>query len=711
MDSITANGSEPAARPLNVAAILFVMTALWVAPAAWCGYKLYADRPAASADDDKLTADEKALRDTLRKSADDNRPSYVVVLVLSAVGGIVALGGGLWISSARATQRPETHVRSSTVLLVLVGGLTGLLMMAVGVWFLVDEYKLLADWLTRKETKPKDLWRVLVPALVFIGGTGIAFLASQPARRLERHDQIARRLVYGVNLFVTGLLLFAALVLVNGFVALRLPNKLDTTQTGYYSIDAATEEYIRSLTEKVSVYVIEIDGMPGSNETDVLLEACQQLNPSKFVVRRVGQGAGPAEIQKLRAKFPTVDFANAAMIVAVGEDETRYSMVRASEIVRTEQTRPPEPPRRFYDGESRLVREILFLTEGKNRSTVYFTQGNGELSLGVEGGRRPSPDRSITELKASLEKSNLQVLPLPFDAKDPKIPDDAAVIVVADPTLPLGKELAGALTKYMTEPRADGKKGKMIVLAAPHGNPKGDAVQSTGLDELLRSFNVALEPTFLFNRPQSEQDPPELVLALASDELQSTGHPVARTLPPASRGIPVAWRNVRALTIVQPGNAAIRTVPLVETVGGREYYTWQETEEQADTDAAFKRFVAQVRANQADVIVKKKLSIAPIPLAVVATEETTPRLMVVGTGDYFNDATAGKLRNSTAFRLMGAGIDWLRDRPVVDVASKPYGYYTPQAKMDRMRLLFLPFVLTALAVAGLAAGVWVIRRK
>ena len=63
------------------------------------------------------------------------------------------------------------------------------------------------------------------------------------------------------------------------------------------------------------------------------------------------------------------------------------------------------------------------------------------------------------------------------------------------------------------------------------------------------------------------------------------------------------------------------------------------------------------------------------------------------------------------FRMIAASIDWLRDRPVVDVANKQYGFYTPQDKMDRMRLLFLPFGLAVLGIVGLSAGIWVIRRK
>jgi ABC-type uncharacterized transport system len=692
------------AKPLNVAAILFVLAALWVVPAAWCGYKVFKVGPAAT---EKDPANPEAPPKEI-VSIDENRPSYVVTLVLSAFGAIASLGGGLWLSSSKATSVPEAHARIGTILLATIGGLAGLLLAGVATWFLIDDYQLLANWLTKKDTKTKDLWRVLVPAMVFVAGGGLAFLAAQPARKLERHDQTARRLVYGTNFAVTGVLLFAALVVLNGFVALRLPQRLDTTASGYYSISRSTEEYVRNLSEKVTVYNFGTPSDQGSAETQVLLQACQDLNPSKFVVRTLGRGMSAAEFQKLRAKFPSVDYSNVAMIVALGEDETRYSSIRDTELIKQEGEMGEGPPRVFYEGESRFVRELLFLSEGKNKSTVYFTQGSGELSLGPTGGQRPARERSIGELKTYLEKQNLNVQPLPFDSKAPKLPEDAAVIVVADPTLPLPKELVEELTKYMTVEKG-GKKGKLIVLAGPHGTPRGDAVSSTGLDELLKTFNVQLAPAFLFNVPEDTIQP-EDIIAIANPEMQESGHPVAGALPSARRGGLFLMRNSRVVELSANPSPGFQTTPIIFSIGG-ENYSWQEPDAQVDTAETHKRLVAQFKANPRDTQTKKKMTKSPLPLAVVASEGSTPRLVVVGNGDTFNDATAAARKDNMGFKLVHASIDWLRDRPVVDVASKQFGFYTPQAKMDRMRLLFLPFGLAVLGIVGLSAGVWVIRRK
>ncbi len=697
--------SEPTARPLNVAAILFVLCALWVVPAAWCGYKLVKNSNAETSETEKdKTEDANPL-----KSLDPNRSSYVVVLVLAALGGITTLAGGFWTSATRLTIPKETHARNSMIALVVCGVFSGLLLMLISIWFEIDEYELLTNWLTRQETKTKDLWRVLVPAMLFIAGSGLAFFAAQPARRLERNDQTVRRLVYGTNFAVTAILLFASLVIVNGFVALRLPQRLDTTQSGYYSINSKTEELVRTLSEKVTIYNFLFEGRPGSAETRVLLEACQAANPSKFIPRFISRGISTTEIQKIENKFPGVDINSVALIISLGDDETRYSAVRDSDVIRRETAQGAGPPPVFYEGESKLVREILFLYEGKSKSTVYFTQGHGELALAPQGGRPSPPERSAAELKSALEKANLNVEPLPFDVKAPKIPDDASVIVIADPMLPLGKELVDALTKYMTVPNADGKKGKLIVLAAPHPAPVGGGVIATGLDALLQNFNVRLAPAFLLNAP-SDQFPADLVLGVASLALQSTGQPVARALPSALRSL-IPLSRPRALEIIQPGNPAIQTSALIETIGG-EQITWQETDQPTDLNKAFEQLKDRAKVNPQDAVIKKKISADQLPLAVVVTEGETSRMVVVGAGEYFTDAYVRTNRTSPGLGMIVASIDWLRDRPVVDdVSSKQYGFYTPQAKMDRMRLLFLPFGLAVLGIFGLAAGIWVIRRS
>src|SRR5262249_2249745 len=141
----------------------------------------------------------------------------------------------------------------------------------------------------------------------------------------------------------------------------------------------------------------------------------------------------------------------------------------------------------------------LFLTESENKSVVYFTQSAGELSITGGGPRGGTPPQlSAARLRDYLQRNNLEVRPLTLDPKDPKVPADAAGLIVAEPRQPLDPAHVEAITKYMHDPRPGGKKGKLIVLAGATLGPKNEILR-TGLEGLLREFTVELEPKILLH--------------------------------------------------------------------------------------------------------------------------------------------------------------------------------------------------------------------
>ena len=99
------------------------------------------------------------------------------------------------------------------------------------------------------------------------------------------------------------------------------------------------------------------------------------------------------------------------------------------------------------------------------------------------------------------------------------------------------------------------------------------------------------------------------------------------------------------------------------------------------------------------------------------TPEQTPRLVVFANGEIFSNDVQRPRGGGTppTHELMSASLDWLRGRPpvAVDVQSKEYKTYQlpPGETVNDTRLVWLPLGLALAAVAGLGAGVWVIRRK
>ena len=125
--------------------------------------------------------------------------------------------------------------------------------------------------------------------------------------------------------------------------------------------------------------------------------------------------------------------------------------------------------------------QLTSLEEGKQKPTIYFTQGHGELDL------KDSNPRSQTgagEMKKRMEERNFVVNSLSIDAPDAKVPTDATMVVIAGPKNLFSDYALKALDQYM------GKGGKMIVLIGPNPNRERTEMEKTGLEPLLARFNV-----------------------------------------------------------------------------------------------------------------------------------------------------------------------------------------------------------------------------
>ena len=65
------------------------------------------------------------------------------------------------------------------------------------------------------------------------------------------------------------------------------------------------------------------------------------------------------------------------------------------------------PDRNFaFKGESALLNALTFLSAGKTKATVYFTQGNGELAFNEQEARRIDVDVGIGSLVNELNRTN-----------------------------------------------------------------------------------------------------------------------------------------------------------------------------------------------------------------------------------------------------------------------------------------------------------------
>jgi hypothetical protein len=650
--------------------------------------------------------------------ADPNRPAYVVAGILGILGAAVGLGvGGTMLAKL---PKPDVAGRraDARVTILVAGGAFGFVLMLGGLWFFYLWFGSLTAWLDQ-DKRGEAKW-VLGPILAFVAGAALVFVAAQPARAEERNNPLLRRLVYGTNLGLSALLLLLILTAGNVFASLRVPNQLDTTSRGFYTLDDSTRQLIAGLDQPVTAYCTLYEGAGDDPHTQRvirdargLLTALQDVNPAKFHVRFLTPQLDKAEIDRLSGKFPQFDRQAFGILLVAGEDESRASFVNGQDLVAQDPTGRSRVV--AFQGEAKLDREILFLTEGKTRPVVYFTQGHGELEIkplppGAE--TRAAGMRTANLIREALTKNYVDVRPLEFDLALPKVPDDAAVLVVADPRTPLPKEQAEAIRKFMTEPRPNDKtrRGKLIVLSSPHPRqPEKAGVAETGLEGVLGDLGVELGKEYLYGQ--------------ATRELTASRATVAVTGSLVDERNPIALAYQDSILIMgdcrlaepKPGApGGLRVSPLFITYPPNRL-TWLEPDPLTNPAQRFEQFL-----QNRQLAVDRQLTRSPRSVAVLVSEPAasgdrtappTARAAVYGSGEFFADPPSGRRPSPIPAELFATTLDWLRDRPVVNVANKTYGQYTAKPEADAARLLYLPVGVTLLGILAVGFGMWVFRQK
>src|SRR5437868_2536046 len=84
------------------------------------------------------------------------------------------------------------------------------------------------------------LGALLVALAVLLAGLAIMFVSLQVVRSEERTSAVLRRLVYGYNAVLTGVLLLLILTVVNVLVTLKFTGVIDATESGKFSLDDRT---------------------------------------------------------------------------------------------------------------------------------------------------------------------------------------------------------------------------------------------------------------------------------------------------------------------------------------------------------------------------------------------------------------------------------------------------------------------------------------
>ena len=635
----------------------------------------------------------------------DKKPAGVLfVSCMIASLGLGAVGG--FFVGTIPSQDTELRRRKDRTLLLVGGLVLGLANVLCGLTLLIFWFDKLAKWVISDKGSHTEAWLPAAAILQFVLGCGIALLGTVPARAEERRSKPVRLLVYGVNFGVSIALILIGLTTANVLFSLKLPEKLDATVMGSYPLSKASGQYLRGLKFDVKIDAILPDAS-GSNaqvkrDTERLLQSCQDANPKRLTVNFLSPVADKSKIAALQAEATELPLKDSVfgILIRTGENFQRRAFVPFDKLMK-----PDEETRKTnYIGEAELLRAMMSKTE--QESVAYFTQSNRELAVfPPRDAMAPPPERTAYRLKDDLELGRCTAKSLEFQLSDPNpsVPDDADLVVVLDPLTTLLEPTVNALRKYLTAPRKNGKKGKLLVFVGANPPAKGKGVLSLGLEEMLKQdFGIILIPGQVYQEPRNNR-PSEFVLiqAMARD---------ARKVSPIHRYIgedPVEPNRVRA---VVPSREPTERGGANLLMASMQGLSWIEPEVGQDPAQVWQALVAADKRGDGDYKNRRRLGQSSIPVAAYADDRKGQTLAVVfGFADGLNDADRNRPFMS---RLLTTTADWLRDRPAApDINPKTFISYTPKKGVDTTRLLWVPVLGTAMLIVVLGLGVWIARRK
>ncbi len=650
-------------------------------------------------------------------------------VALSGVLGLAFAVLGLWFLQP---DTPGLAERDLTYLVVLLaGGLLGLGLVLLSADFGYRWWDVLSGG---PEKWRGDLSKLAAVVVGQLAGLALLFVSLSVARAEDQDNPLLRRLLYGYAAALTGLLLFEILLIVNVLAYLKMPQPSDWTTQGIYTLSEQSQKILRGLDKParvVAVFATRRD-IPYQDVTNLLNNASGV--GGKFSYEEVMRHQQPVRMGELREKY-FVD--EEGLLVLYGDDkDAAFQFLKQEELYdMAEAARGKRPP---FRGEDALMSAISYLSEGKSKAVVYFTQGNGELD--VSGGLGDvRPDQRAGALVRQLEKGNYEIKGLvlgqvgregnPKVVVADKVPEDAAVVVVAGPQRPLPGETVETLRKYLTTEHGTKRKGTLIVLAGVVEND--GRMASTGLEGLLGEYNVELGNgrVLSFAMYQSNASP-ATVYTYASPQLagrNSIASFLAGDNPLQPQALPV--RNVRGVQSRRGGppggGAQAQNLLLVPS----NLLVWSEENLREDPRA----MLDKIRGNREELKkLSAKLSQEPLSIGVAVTEgkgggfdpanphagldrsEGTPRLVVVGNAAFVSDAALERKGQASemAVGLFASSLAWLREKPnSLNIAARTRKDYEMAADTDVDRMVFLPGALMAFGVVGLGLGVWVVRRR
>jgi hypothetical protein len=632
------------------------------------------------------------------------------------------------MSNAQDPAVQETNAAERSIMVLAVGGISGFL---IWVLSLVLAYRWSATIFGGLEAwQGSNWWQLWVCVLAMLSGLAIMFISLLPARAVERSNVVLRRVLYGYNAVLTGLLLLAILMVVNVLVYSYVTASFDWTESGIYTLSDRSKSILQALEKPTKIYAVMLAGRDVErDELKTLLDNCRAIN-NKLQVEYVAPDLDIARIRKLAQDYQFNE--RQGVIVVYGEEgKADYQILKYSDIFAPDPSGRPEGGERFvFKGEDALMTVLSYLEEGKSRPVVYFTQGNGEPDLNDVSSSQEG--QGLGALRERLQKGNYEVKGLQFSpvadvqskslltVVSNKVPEDADLVVVAGPRNPLPDFALKALRDYMTATGDSGakKKGKLAVLLDVVLDPAKNLVK-TGIESILAELNVQVGADRVLSLPTNLNRGDPLKVPVV-------GNPRSRN--------PVAMTFSDGGIVLMPNARTVQSQASNPKVPGSRYsveslmlapgqFTWAETNLRADPDQLVKDLMnnrqelrEKLGQESSSIVAAVGESQQPAgndPHAFMRQPDQKPRAVVFGSAAFASNRYMAESSGQLNYDLFSSCLAWLRERPnTIGLEPKKRNIFVLNVGDEVIsRMRWLPVTFMVIGIIGLGTGVWLIRRR
>lgn len=495
-----------------------------------------------------------------------------------------------------------------------------------------------------------------LPAQWVLLGLGVVLLLLSLVlnAREARTAMGTRTARYGTGAAVMALLALGVVVAANA-ISVRHSARWDLTENKRNSVSPQTIQVLRTLKSPVSAIAFYRSDTPGKKTAEDLLAQYKTYSGGKFEWRLEDTDKAPA----LARQYGVESYGT---VVLEGGPAGQ---------IRTEKVLDAD--------EEKLTNGIVKVTRAGKR-VVYMVKGHGEREIGAT-------DRGgFSQAKEQMEKANYEVKEL-FLARDPKIPDDAGIVVVPGPKTDFFPQELAAIDAYVA------RAGKVFFMAVPF--------QATPTTKYLSKYGVTVDDDVVI-----ELNPIGQVFGvgpLVPVVGQYDPHPITKDMGGVMTLFPLT-RSVEPAKALPKG---VQAGPLAQT----SRQSWGETDKN----------VFQTGKATPDPGEKT----GPLPVAVVATVDAESpvkaegaadapkkaakaRIVVVGTADFASNQFLGAQGNRDFFLNV---VSWLaEEEDLISIRAKD-PKQNPVVLTSAQSSLVLALPLLALPGAVLICGIVVIVQR